>query len=206
MGAAPVRPQGATRDEENRGASPTELDARPADSDACTPRRRSGAGPAGRQSARARTRSSPQRRRRLRLQPERPAVRSPAHCRQHSGEIAADSLQARGRRRRRPRSRTGSGTRRAAGRAGRRARPSPQDRSRGTPAVDSPRMAGALVTTVVGSYPQPDWLIDRERLGDRLPPRVRARELWRVPERSWRPRRTMPPGSPSRAAGAQAWT
>jgi 5-methyltetrahydropteroyltriglutamate--homocysteine methyltransferase len=39
-----------------------------------------------------------------------------------------------------------------------------------------------LVTTVVGSYPQPGWLIDRERLGDRLPPRVRARELWRVPE------------------------
>ncbi len=39
-----------------------------------------------------------------------------------------------------------------------------------------------LVTTVVGSYPQPDWLIDRHRLGDRLPPRVRARELWRVPE------------------------
>jgi 5-methyltetrahydropteroyltriglutamate--homocysteine methyltransferase len=40
----------------------------------------------------------------------------------------------------------------------------------------------ALVTTVVGSYPQPEWLIDRDRLGDRLPPRVRARELWRVPE------------------------
>ena len=40
----------------------------------------------------------------------------------------------------------------------------------------------ALVTTVVGSYPQPDWLIDRERLGQRLPPRVRARELWRVSE------------------------
>jgi 5-methyltetrahydropteroyltriglutamate--homocysteine methyltransferase len=39
-----------------------------------------------------------------------------------------------------------------------------------------------LITTVVGSYPQPDWLIDRKRLGDRLPPRVRARELWRVPE------------------------
>ena len=39
-----------------------------------------------------------------------------------------------------------------------------------------------LVTTVVGSYPQPDWLIDRERLGDRLPPRVRARELWRIAE------------------------
>jgi 5-methyltetrahydropteroyltriglutamate--homocysteine methyltransferase len=40
----------------------------------------------------------------------------------------------------------------------------------------------ALVTTVVGSYPQPSWLIDRDRLGERLPPRVRARELWRVPE------------------------
>jgi 5-methyltetrahydropteroyltriglutamate--homocysteine methyltransferase len=40
----------------------------------------------------------------------------------------------------------------------------------------------ALVTTVVGSYPQPGWLIDRDRLGERLPPRVRARELWRVPE------------------------
>jgi 5-methyltetrahydropteroyltriglutamate--homocysteine methyltransferase len=40
----------------------------------------------------------------------------------------------------------------------------------------------ALVTAVVGSYPQPNWLIDRERLGERLPPRVRARELWRVPE------------------------
>jgi 5-methyltetrahydropteroyltriglutamate--homocysteine methyltransferase len=40
----------------------------------------------------------------------------------------------------------------------------------------------ALVTSVVGSYPQPVWLIDRERLGERLPPRVRARELWRVPD------------------------
>jgi len=39
-----------------------------------------------------------------------------------------------------------------------------------------------LLTTVVGSYPQPDWLIDRRRLGERLPPRVRARELWRVDE------------------------
>jgi 5-methyltetrahydropteroyltriglutamate--homocysteine methyltransferase len=40
----------------------------------------------------------------------------------------------------------------------------------------------ALLTTVVGSYPQPEWLIDRDRLGDRLPPRVRARELWRIAE------------------------
>jgi len=43
-------------------------------------------------------------------------------------------------------------------------------------------VASALVTTVVGSYPQPAWLIDRERLGERLPPRVRAQELWRVAE------------------------
>jgi 5-methyltetrahydropteroyltriglutamate--homocysteine methyltransferase len=39
-----------------------------------------------------------------------------------------------------------------------------------------------LETTVVGSHPQPDWLIDRARLGARLPPRVRARELWRIPD------------------------
>ena len=37
-----------------------------------------------------------------------------------------------------------------------------------------------LPTTVVGSYPQPDWLVDRAALGSRLPPRVRAREIWRV--------------------------
>ena len=35
-------------------------------------------------------------------------------------------------------------------------------------------------TSLVGSYPQPDWLIDRDRLAGRFPPRVRARELWRV--------------------------
>ena len=37
-----------------------------------------------------------------------------------------------------------------------------------------------LPTTVVGSYPQPDWLVDRHMLGSRLPPRVRAKEIWRV--------------------------
>jgi 5-methyltetrahydropteroyltriglutamate--homocysteine methyltransferase len=37
-----------------------------------------------------------------------------------------------------------------------------------------------LPTTVVGSYPQPDWLVDRQMLGGRLPPRVRALEIWRV--------------------------
>jgi 5-methyltetrahydropteroyltriglutamate--homocysteine methyltransferase len=40
-----------------------------------------------------------------------------------------------------------------------------------------------LPTTVVGSYPQPEWLVDRQMLGSRLPPRVRAREIWRVPAR-----------------------
>jgi 5-methyltetrahydropteroyltriglutamate--homocysteine methyltransferase len=37
-----------------------------------------------------------------------------------------------------------------------------------------------LPTTLVGSYPQPDWLIDRTKLAGRFPPRVRAKELWRV--------------------------
>ena len=37
-------------------------------------------------------------------------------------------------------------------------------------------------TMLVGSYPQPEWLIDRKRLAGRFPPRVRARELWRIPE------------------------
>ena len=36
-------------------------------------------------------------------------------------------------------------------------------------------------TTLVGSYPQPEWLIDRQRLAGRFPPRVRARALWRLP-------------------------
>jgi 5-methyltetrahydropteroyltriglutamate--homocysteine methyltransferase len=39
-----------------------------------------------------------------------------------------------------------------------------------------------LATTVVGSCPQPGWLIDREMLGSRLPPRVRVKEIWRVDE------------------------
>ncbi len=41
-----------------------------------------------------------------------------------------------------------------------------------------------LPTSLVGSYAQPDWLIDREKLAGRFPPRTRALELWRVdPER-----------------------
>src|SRR6266511_2310540 len=37
-------------------------------------------------------------------------------------------------------------------------------------------------TTLVGSYPQPEWLIDRNKLAGRFPPRVRAKELWRIPD------------------------
>lgn len=37
-------------------------------------------------------------------------------------------------------------------------------------------------TTIVGSLPQPDWLIDRDKLAGTFPPRVRMRELWRVAE------------------------
>src|SRR5918995_3916443 len=40
--------------------------------------------------------------------------------------------------------------------------------------------AQLLPTTLVGSYPQPDWLIDRDKLSHQTPPRVRAKELWRV--------------------------
>lgn len=37
-----------------------------------------------------------------------------------------------------------------------------------------------LPTTLVGSYSQPDWLINRDALAKRFPPRVRAKELWRI--------------------------
>jgi 5-methyltetrahydropteroyltriglutamate--homocysteine methyltransferase len=44
-------------------------------------------------------------------------------------------------------------------------------------------MSNALLpTTVVGSYVQPSWLVDRNNLKSRLPPRVRAREMWKVDE------------------------
>jgi 5-methyltetrahydropteroyltriglutamate--homocysteine methyltransferase len=41
-------------------------------------------------------------------------------------------------------------------------------------------MPDLLLTSVVGSYPQPDWLVDRAMLGSRLPPRTRTLEIWRV--------------------------
>jgi 5-methyltetrahydropteroyltriglutamate--homocysteine methyltransferase len=43
-----------------------------------------------------------------------------------------------------------------------------------------PVLMKLLPTTIVGSYPQPEWLIDRSKLAGRFPPRVRARELWRI--------------------------
>ena len=39
-----------------------------------------------------------------------------------------------------------------------------------------------LPTTVVGSYIQPEWLVARTNLKNRLPPRVRAHEIWKVAE------------------------
>ncbi|TIX49020.1 5-methyltetrahydropteroyltriglutamate--homocysteine methyltransferase [Alteraurantiacibacter aquimixticola] len=39
-----------------------------------------------------------------------------------------------------------------------------------------------LPTSLVGSYAQPEWLIDRAKLAGRFPPRTRQKELWRIPE------------------------
>jgi 5-methyltetrahydropteroyltriglutamate--homocysteine methyltransferase len=47
----------------------------------------------------------------------------------------------------------------------------------------APSLPATLPTSLVGSYAQPDWLIDRDRLRHRFPPRVRARELWRIDPR-----------------------
>ena len=56
-----------------------------------------------------------------------------------------------------------------------------------------------LPTSLVGSYAQPDWLIDRAKLAGRFPPRVRAKELWRVAPEHLRRRRTTPRSSRSGA-------
>ena len=45
--------------------------------------------------------------------------------------------------------------------------------------LETPRL---FPTTIVGSFPQPDWLIDRKKLAGRFPPRTRDKELWRVAE------------------------
>src|SRR5260370_6957192 len=41
-----------------------------------------------------------------------------------------------------------------------------------------------IPTTVVGSYPQPDWLVDRGALAQHGVPRVGAGDIWRIPEPS----------------------
>lgn len=43
-------------------------------------------------------------------------------------------------------------------------------------------MGKLLPTTLVGSYPQPNWLVDKEFMLSKKPPRVRLREVWRIPE------------------------
>src|SRR5207237_970923 len=54
-------------------------------------------------------------------------------------------------------------------------------RRRSKPSTRVPELP-LLPTTLVGSLPQPAWLVDREKLRSRLPPRVRAKEVWRVAE------------------------
>ena len=39
-----------------------------------------------------------------------------------------------------------------------------------------------LSTTVIGSYPQPAWLVDHELLKEKVVPRIRAHDIWRVAE------------------------
>src|SRR4051812_24777422 len=46
----------------------------------------------------------------------------------------------------------------------------------------SSRPLPLLPTTVVGSYPQLHWLVDHTMMMDRMVPRVRARDVWRIPE------------------------
>ncbi|HEY2035629.1 MAG TPA: uroporphyrinogen decarboxylase family protein [Steroidobacteraceae bacterium] len=41
-------------------------------------------------------------------------------------------------------------------------------------------MLPLLPTSLVGSYAQPDWLLDRSKLAKQFPPRVRAQQLWRI--------------------------
>src|SRR5689334_23420007 len=50
------------------------------------------------------------------------------------------------------------------------------------PRIRPGHLAMLFPTTIVGSFPQPDWLIDRAKLAERFPPRVRAKELWRIAE------------------------
>src|SRR5437660_235382 len=66
--------------------------------------------------------------------------------------------------------------------SGRRTRRLPRSSTRQASVRSGTVMNKLLPTTLVGSYPQPEWLIDRAKLAGRFPPRVRAKELWRIPE------------------------
>ena len=48
--------------------------------------------------------------------------------------------------------------------------------------IVAPTCTSPLSSTVVGSYPQPEWLIDRAALGSHSVPRVRMTDAWRIPE------------------------
>ena len=63
-----------------------------------------------------------------------------------------------------------------------------------------------LLTTVVGSYPQPEWLIDRTALRRRLGSQNPHAGLWRIPANTWRRPRMTPHGSPSGTWSVLAWT
>ena len=41
-------------------------------------------------------------------------------------------------------------------------------------------MSQLLPTTLVGNYPQPDWLIDKDTLTGKSPPRVAMKDVWKV--------------------------
>lgn len=55
---------------------------------------------------------------------------------------------------------------------------------RPAPAAANPSLETPVLfsTTLVGGYPQPEWLIDRARLAGRFPARTRARAVWRIPD------------------------
>ena len=67
-------------------------------------------------------------------------------------------------------------------------------------------MSTVLPTTLVGSYPQPDWLIDRAKLAGRFPPRVRAKSSGELRRSGWSRLRTMRQSSRSETKSARALT
>ncbi len=63
-----------------------------------------------------------------------------------------------------------------------------------------------FATMLFGSYPQPEWLIDRKKLAGRFPPRVRAKELWRISDPYLAEAQEMPRYSRSARRKRRAWT